>query len=433
VALISDDLLPDWSEAVTYRGGPLLVYGSPGSGKTSLIEQRFCWLVAQGARPERLVVLAPSAGRADALRARLERRLQRGYEELFVLTAVELASVLLGGLGTGLDLLGERLSSGDRLAMLVERIDELPLRHHDFGGSANALLGGFVRRIDRLKAELIAAEDYAAWAVALPGDGAETPLEREFAEVYRAHERMLGDAGARDDGDLIRDALRLARERGGVGRFEQVLLDDAHELDLGPASLARAVAGQALTATGDPDQALRRFRGAGAARMSSFETPQTRVLRLECSRRCPPRMLQAGAAVLGAGPAATSAGEASPPGEIAFWRCANDRAQAQSVAADIERLIAREGVTPGQVAVLVSSISREGRAVSVALEERAVPNRLVGEAAFFQRAEIRDVLAWLRLLADPSDAGAVVRALARPPTDLRSVDIARCTQIARRR
>ncbi|HEY1569208.1 MAG TPA: PD-(D/E)XK nuclease family protein, partial [Solirubrobacteraceae bacterium] len=63
----------------------------------------------------------------------------------------------------------------------------------------------------------------------------------------------------------------------------------------------------------------------------------------------------------------------------------------------------------------------------------AIAHHLIGEAAFFQRAEIRDVLAWLRLLADPTDAGAVVRALARPPIELRSVDIARCTQIARRR
>ena len=82
--------------------------------------------------------------------------------------------------------------------------------------------------------------------------------------------------------------------------------------------------------------------------------------------------------------------------------------------------------------MLVPSISREGQAVGVALEERAVAHRVVGETAFFRRAEIRDVLAWLRLLADPTDAAAVVRALARPPVD-RSVDIARCTQIARRR
>src|SRR5207244_6461303 len=61
------------------------------------------------------------------------------------------------------------------------------------------------------------------------------------------------------------------------------------------------------------------------------------------------------------------------------------------------------------------------------------PHRMVGAAAFFARPEVRDVLAWLRLLADPGDAGAVVRALARPPIELRSVDLARCTQIARRR
>ncbi len=116
-----------------------------------------------------------------------------------------------------------------------------------------------------------------------------------------------------------------------------------------------------------------------------------------------------------------------------FWRCAGERAQAQGVAADIERLIAREGVQPGDIAVVVPAMSGEGQAVAVALEERAVPHRLIGEAAFFQRAEIRDLLAWLRLLADPSDAAAGVRALARPPIELRSVDIARCTQIARRR
>src|SRR5581483_7226354 len=101
--------------------------------------------------------------------------------------------------------------------------------------------------------------------------------------------------------------------------------------------------------------------------------------------------------------------------------------------ADVERLISREGVSPGEIVVVVPSIGREGQTVAVALEERAVAHRLIGQAAFFQRAEIRDVLAWLRLLADPSDAAAVVRALARPPIDLRSVDIARCTQIARRR
>jgi DNA helicase-2/ATP-dependent DNA helicase PcrA len=78
-------------------------------------------------------------------------------------------------------------------------------------------------------------------------------------------------------------------------------------------------------------------------------------------------------------------------------------------------------------------VRNEGQAVAVALEERAVAYRLLGAAAFFQRAEVRDVLAWLRLLVDPGDAGAVARALSRPPVELRSIDLARCVQIARRR
>jgi DNA helicase-2/ATP-dependent DNA helicase PcrA len=260
---------------------------------------------------------------------------------------------------------------------------------------------------------------------------------------------MLAEAKARDDGDLIVSALDLARAQPSLARrFDHLLLDDAQELDLAPARLALEVsARRAVTIAGDPDAGLRRYRGAGAARMRSFQEAGgdgVRVVVLEHGQRCPERIWQAARAVLrpsvadapARGPSTEAAEAADAPaagGECELWRCANERSQAQSVAVDIERLLAGDAVAPGRVAVLVPEITHEGQAVSVALEERAIPHRLIGEAAFFQRAEIRDVLAWLRLLADPTDAGAVVRALARPPIELRSVDIARCTQIARRR
>jgi DNA helicase II / ATP-dependent DNA helicase PcrA len=411
-----------WDEAVAYRGGRLVVLGVAGSGKTRLIEERFASLVERGVAPERIAVAAASSARAAALRARIEIDLKQGYEQLPIGSPTELAGLILGG-----DSLESLLGAGDRLAMLLERIDELSLAHHDFGGSPSALLGRFVRRIDRLKEESICAERFAAWAEDL-GDAREGPSEREFAGVYRTHERMLAEACARDRGDLVRDAVKLVRSQ--PPRFEHALVDDGQELSFAAAGLVEALAERNLTIAGDPHAALLRLRSAGAERMRSFAAaPGARVIRLERSLRCPERVQGAARVMLGD----EQASGQPTSGEVRFWRCANRRAQAQTVASDIERLVARDQVDPGAIAVLVPSIVDDGQAVAVALEERALAHRLVGEAAFFQRAEIRDVLAWLRLLVDPSDAAAVVRALARPPIDLRSVDIARCTQIARRR
>jgi DNA helicase-2/ATP-dependent DNA helicase PcrA len=418
VGIRPDELLPAQREAVTHETGPLLLVGPAGSGKTEVLAHRFTWLVGRGLRPERMAVLTPSPGRSDALRALIEPRLSEAYDELVVATPTELAARALGSL-PGADPSDALVDAGERFGMLLERIDELSLERHDFAGSARALLAGFVRRIDALKAHMVGAEDYARWAGELEAAGwerSEAALEREFAEVYRAHERMLAEAGLRDAGDLLRDAIALLKEHSAVARrFEHLLVDGGHELEPAPAAFARELGGESLTVAVDP------ARG-------TFALPRARTVRLSHSFRCPERIVNAARAVLEV--------ECEPReegGEAAFWRCSGERAQAQAVAADVERLIHSNGVAPERIAVLVPTVVREGQAVAVALEERAVPHRVVGEAAFFQRAEIRDLLAWLRLLADPSDAAAVVRALARPPIDLRSVDIARCTQIARRR
>jgi DNA helicase-2/ATP-dependent DNA helicase PcrA len=422
---------PECSEAVRHRGGTLVVTGAAGSGKTTLIYERFLWLVEEGLEPSRIAVLCASRGRAQALRERLEATLSRGYEQLVVGDPVEIAAAVLASGGSGEradEILLSLLGPGERLAMLLEHIDELELREHDFGGGPASLLGRFVRRIERLKAESIDAEAFAGWAG--QRQGAEAGLEREFAGVYRLHERLLAHAGARDAGDLVRDALRLAQRGRETPRlFEQVLVDDAHELGFAAASLVRALSG-ALTVAGDPAAGLRAFRGASRERMAWFAAlPGARTLQLGANLRCAHSLRQAANVLVGG----VAAGACSSGGDVCFWRCENRRAQAQAVAADIERLVTRENLDPGQVAVLVPDGSEHGQAVATALEERAIAHRLVGEAAFFQRAEIRDLIAWLRLLADPTDAAAAVRVLARPPVELRSVDIARCIQIARRR
>ena len=116
-----------------------------------------------------------------------------------------------------------------------------------------------------------------------------------------------------------------------------------------------------------------------------------------------------------------------------FWRCRSERAQAQAVAAEAERLIAG-GVAPERDRRAGALGQERGRGDRIrARGARDARLARCGAAAYFQRAEVRDVLAWLRALADPCDSGAVVRALSRPPVELRSVDVARLTQLARRR
>lgn len=450
-----DGLSPAQHAAATHRGGPLLIVGGAGSGKTRTLLARFAWLVQQGEAPEAILLLARSERAADTLRRQVEDAIAQPYEALAVATVHDLCARLLRehALAAGVDPFAVTVRRADRVAMLLERIDELTIRSHDFRGNPAVLIASFVRRIDRLKDELISAEEYAAWAAALvdaedatadDAARARAAREREFAEVYRAHDRMLAEAGALDGGDLVIRALALLREHPHVRaqvaeRHRHVLVDDVQEPNFAHGLLLRLLAAEHgnLSAAGDDDQAIHRFRAAAAKNLRDFqaELPEATVVRLERSFRCPPRILQAAAAAVA--PLEDRIEKrlepADAPGEVAFWRAANERAQAQAVAADVERLIGRERVAPERIAVLVRSIGREGQAVAVALEERAVRHRLVGDAAFFQRTEVRDLLAWLRLLLDPGDAPAVVRALARPPVELQAIDLARCTQIARRR
>jgi DNA helicase II / ATP-dependent DNA helicase PcrA len=432
-------------EAVEHLGGPLLVLGGAGTGKTTALVERFAWL-AQDARPESLLALTYDGG-ADALRERIEDRLATPYEELSVTTFAGLCARLLRdeALEAGIDPFATPVAAPDRLAMLLERIDDLPLRHHDLRGNPNATLGAIVQRIDRLKDELISAGDYAAWAATLPED-ARGAREREFAALYARHDALLEEAGMLDSGDLVLRSFTLLRTkphlRGRLAaRYRHVLVDELQDASFAQGLLLRLLVAEhgGISAFADDDAAVHRFRGAATKNIRDFraEWPRATIVRLETSLRSGARVLAAARAVVepieDRLPKRLDPAPAAPAGDVAFWRCASERAQAQAVAAEVERLVAREDVAPESVCVLVRSVRSEGQAVAVAFEERAVPYHLSGAAAFFQRAEVRDLLAWLRLLIDPGDAGAVVRALARPPVELRAIDLARVTQIARRR
>ena len=440
-----DGLTPAQRELAAHRGGPLVVVGAAGTGKTRALLARHAWLAsAGGLAPEQVLALTASEAAADALRTGVEDELERGFEELAVHTVHGFAARLLRdeALEAGLDPFVVPVAPADRLAMLLERVDELTLQVHDFQGNPATLLASVIARIDRLKEAMVSADEVARWAAALPAGDQRAEREREFAHVYGTHDRMLREQGALDFGDLLLRAVALLHDKPHVrarvcARWRHVLVDDAQDLELAGMRLVVALGSEhgGLTAAGDDDCAVRRGRGAAPRNLRDLADalPGARSVRLERSLRAPSAVLTAAQAVVAPIEGRIEkVADAPPGGSVRFWCCANERAQAQGAAAEIERLV-RSGVAPDEIAVLVRSVRNEGQAIAVALEERAVPYGLAGATAFFQRAEVKDVLAWLRLLVDPGDAGAVVRALARPPIELRSIDIARSVQIARRR
>jgi len=440
----------DQRAVVEHRGSPLLVIGPAGTGKTATLARRHAWLADEGGLgADDVLVLTATEPAADALREQVEDALSRGFAELAVHTVHSFCTRLLRdeAPAAGLDPFTVTVSGADRLAMLLENVDELPLTLHDFRGNPSALLAAVVARIDRLKDAMVTALEYEAWAAALPSADPRAAREREFAALYAAHDRLLARRGALDAGELVLQAHRLlaaspdARARVAT-RHRHLLVDDAQDLELAHLRLVLYLAvGGGFTAAGNDDATVGRLRGAGAQNLRTLaaELPGLRTVRLCRPFRGTAAIHTAAAAVVA--PVADRLAKDAPalattdgrrPGDVRFWRCQTQRTQAQAVAGEAERLV-RAGVAPDEIAVLVRSVRHEGQALAVALEERALPYRLVGARAFFQRAEVKDVLAWMRLLVDPSDAGAVVRALSRPPVELRAIDLARCVQISRRR
>lgn len=399
----------DRQRAIEHGDGPLLVVGAPGTGKTELLARRLAHLVTAGSRPESILAIGSSQATAARLRERCEALVEGSFEELWIGSWDAIGERILREYSeeAGLDPFFDVLGRGERLAMLLDRLDQLPLRRHEIRGNPAGLLARLLARMDRLKAERIGPTTLSERTQkAQPADEAgreEQRRELEFAELYAAHDRIVAESGSLDRGDvfLALDCLLVERPdvRGRIAkRFGHLMVDELEE-----ASAAQRGVLESL-AMDNPNQV---FALEAGAREEWFVQVHPNGERASLDERF-----------------------RNP--QIGFWRCANERAQAQAVARAVEHLVAA-GTAPDEICVLVGDPAKQGGAVAAAMEERGIPFHLSGPTALFQRPEVRDAIAWLRVLADPDDSAAAARALTRPPVELRSGDLARLTTIARRR
>src|ERR687895_637232 len=328
-----DGLNASQRAVVTHAGGPLLVVAGAGTGKTRTLTRRFAWLVEEGTPADGVLALAFSSGAAAEMRERLETLIEVPYDELAVSTFHSFCARVLQeeALEAGLDPFFSPVTPADRLALLLDRIEELTLRHHEIRGNPAPLLGSFVSRIDRLKEEMVSVDEVRAWAERLPQDTdaarARNCREREFARVYRDHDRLLEERGALDLGDIVLRSFRLLHECPHVRertarRYRHLLVDEYQEATRAQRMLLHLLADEheGLTVVADDEDLAAELPGADVVRLDRNVRSGRRILDAAAAVNPPPRRVTGASG-----------------GRVRFWRCRSERAQAQAVAADVER------------------------------------------------------------------------------------------------
>ncbi|HVP38066.1 MAG TPA: UvrD-helicase domain-containing protein [Candidatus Saccharimonadales bacterium] len=404
-------------QAVRHPGGPLLVLAGAGSGKTRVLTYRVAWLIRErGVDPEHILAFTFTNKAAGEMRQRLEGLLGtlRGlWVGTFHATGVRILRRWGREIGVPRDF---SIYDDDDQVSLVRGL----LREEGAPAEREASPRQVLARISE-------AKEAGVGPAELEGH-ARGPLDRRVARLYARYEEALGRAGALDFDDLIMKTLRLLRERPGVlerlaRRFEHVLVDEYQDTNAAQATLVGLLAGhhRNLCVVGDDDQAIYSWRGADPSHILKFDRvyPDATVIRLEQNYRSTQVILEAANAVIRNNLSRRGKElwtENARGAELEWLEARDEEEEAELVRARVASAAAA-GLTPGDIAVFYRT-NAQSRALETALRRSGVPYQLVGGVAFYQRREVKDLLAYLRLLLHPEDDLAFRRIANVPPRGL---------------
>ena len=429
-----DGLNPEQRAAVVHEGSPLLIVAGAGSGKTRVLTHRIAYLLAaRDVAPHEILAITFTNKAAGEMAARVAALVGPQARSMWVMTFHSACVRILRreakrfGYPSSFSIYDQ--ADSQRLMALTCR--ELELDAKQYPPKAMAA------QVSNLKNELIDYETFASRA--------QTARDKALAEAYAEYQRRLVAAGAMDFDDLIMVTVNLFQALPEVAeqyrrRFRQVLVDEyqdtnhaqyvlIRELVSGGAPLfsSRTVGadrpGDALPpaelcVVGDADQSIYAFRGATIRNIEEFEQdyPDAKVILLEQNYRSTQNILAAANAVVslnrGRKPKNLWSDQgAGPP--ITGYVADNEHDEAAFVAEEVDRLTDAGQATPGQVAVFYRT-NAQSRVFEEVFIRVGLPYRVVGGVRFYERREVRDLLAYLRLIANPSDEVSLRRVLNVP-------------------
>jgi len=421
--------------AVTHEDGPLLVVAGVGTGKTTVITRRIAWLISEKrAKPEEILALTFTEKAAAEMEERVDRLVPYGYVDAQIGTFHAFCDRLLRENAV---LLGLRpdyriLTEPEQALFLKEHLFELPLKRFRPLGNPLQNLRALLSLFSRAKDEDASADDYRAFAARLaaqpsPFEEAARRLhadrvadQTELAETFAAYDRLLHERGFVDFGDLISLALRLLREHPAVlercrERFRCILVDEFQDTNYAQFEVVKLLAAHRnVTACGDDDQSIYKFRGAAISNILGFQTayPDGRLIVLQENYRSTQAILDSAYRLIqnnnpdrlemraGITKRLRSAsGTGHPPHQVHFETIDEETDFVAETIAERQR---EERRPYADFAVLVRSNAQAVPFLG-ALNLLRIPWRFSGSRGLYDQEEIRATLAFLRVLADPYD------------------------------
>ena len=413
VERLLDDLNPAQREAVTAGDGPLLVLAGAGSGKTRVIAYRIAWLLGHGLHPRHLLAVTFTNKAAGEMARRVEDLLLPvGIKPPLIATFHSACVRILRQHGTHLGLPPHFTiyDEDDRLALVKECMKEGELADRTFTPSAAA------HRISFLKNQMT--------TVAEALRDARGPWEKKGALVYSRYEKRLRETGAVDFDDLLLLVVRLFTEHPEVlayyrGLWRYVLVDEYQDTNRAQYRIIRLLTSEHrnVCVVGDSDQSIYKWRGADIRNILDFEDdfPGTKVVRLEQNYRSTQTILALAAGVIAHNVQRKdkTLWTENPAGEPArLFRAWDEHEEASFVAQAILGLRG-DGLAWDGIAVFYRT-NAQSRVLEDALRRARIPYTIVGGVRFYERKEIKDTLAYLRLTVNPADDVAFRRAIAAP-------------------
>jgi DNA helicase-2/ATP-dependent DNA helicase PcrA len=430
-----DDLNPSQREAVEATEGPLLILAGAGTGKTRVITHRIAHLLDMSIPPHAILAVTFTNKAARTMQERVAAllhsagRAARAHENrVWLSTFHSFCARLLRREAPRLGLPRDFaiFDDDDQLAVVKEALRSLGLEERSYPPRA------IRSRISYAKNHGLSSEQLAA--------GAFDPLERAAARVFEAYDAALRRNAALDFDDLLLYAVRLLREHPQARadwnrRFDYIHVDEYQDTNNAQAELIRHLANDRrnVCVVGDEDQSIYSWRGALAGNLLRFteDFPGTRIIRLEENYRSTQIILDAAGAVvarntsrLGKNLQATR-GAGAP---LQFFEARDSSDEAEFISGEISRRL-REDCAQ-HIAVLYRTTA-QSRSFEEALRRLGLRYRVLGGFSFYQRAEVKDALSYVRLLSHPEDDIALIRVLNVPPRSIGKVTIAAIRSRAR--